>query len=270
MHLVELFLTAVFLLSAAWASSASTGSAQGSSPSASRCVSNNQSRIDSVQGLNEASEPEIPEWVREFENEDREVNQRKKEIVRALRLQAGMSVADIGAGTGTFTFPFAAKVGPSGHVFALENNKERCSYISKIKTDCALHQIHAVESTDRSTRLPANSVDLAFLCDTYHHFDYPEDMLLSILQTLKPGSIFAIVDYERIPGVSTDWVLSHVDKDKDAVKSEIIDAGFEFVDEINSAGLSVHYLMRFSKPRSTTAEQEDARNLSTATVPADE
>jgi predicted methyltransferase len=65
---------------------------------------------------------------------------------------------------------------------------------------------------------------------------------------LRPGGTLVVVDFERIPGTSRQWVLDHVRADKQTVRAEIESAGFRFVDEPRVAGLSENYLMRFEKP----------------------
>jgi predicted methyltransferase len=70
----------------------------------------------------------------------------------------------------------------------------------------------------------------------------------SIFRALRPGGILVVVDFERIPGTSREWVLEHVRADKQTVRGEIESAGFRFIDEPRVPGLEENYLMRFQRP----------------------
>ena len=84
----------------------------------------------------------------------------------------------------------------------------------------------------RSATLDTGSVDLVLACDAYHHFEYPEDMLASIRQALRPGGQLAIIEYERIRGVTDDFCVEHIRAGKGTFTDEIKDAGFDLVKEI--------------------------------------
>lgn len=97
-------------------------------------------------------------------------------------------------------------------------------------------------------RLPPASIDAAFICDTYHHFEFPATSLASIYRALKPGGQVVVVDFERVPGVSSDWTLDHVRAGKEVFRAEIEAAGFEFAEEVEVEGLAENYFLRFRKP----------------------
>ena len=105
----------------------------------------------------------------------------------------------------------------------------------------------SVLCSDRSIRLPSNSLDVVFVCDTYHHFEYPRSTLASIRRALKPGGKLIVVDFERIPGKSRPFILNHVRAGKQVFRNEIVDAGFRFVDELAMPALRENYLLRFER-----------------------
>ncbi|WP_039961755.1 methyltransferase domain-containing protein, partial [Rhodopirellula europaea] len=107
-----------------------------------------------------------------------------------------------------------------------------------------------VLGTDVSIRLPPESADLVFICDTYHHFESPQQSLASIYRALKPGGRLVLIDFERIPGVSREFLLGHVRAGKEVFQSEIVAAGFKFIDEIDVEAFEENYLLRFEKPKS--------------------
>ncbi len=105
-----------------------------------------------------------------------------------------------------------------------------------------------VEGLEDSVALPAASVDLAFVCDTYHHFEYPQSTLESLYAAIRPGGSLVILDFERIPGKSRPWVLEHVRAGKEVFRREIESAGFRFEREVTVEGLKENYVIRFRRP----------------------
>ena len=107
--------------------------------------------------------------------------------------------------------------------------------------------ISSVLGSDRSIGLPPDSVDTVFICDTYHHFEYPQSTLASIYRALKPGGTLVVIDFERIPGKSREFILGHVRAGKDVFRGEIVKAGFKFEDEVKIRQFRENYLLRFRK-----------------------
>ena len=165
--------------------------------------------------------------------------------MQALQLKPEMDIADIGAGTGFYSLLFAAQVGKSGNVFAVDVTDDFVRNIERLASEQNLGNIHAVLSKQKDTRLDSNSIDMAFVCNTYHHFEYPQSMLASIYRALRPGGTMIIIDYRKQPGASSSWVMSHVRSGKQSVIQEIEQAGFKFDSE--SAMLNENYFLRFVK-----------------------
>jgi ubiquinone/menaquinone biosynthesis C-methylase UbiE len=197
-------------------------------------------------GINKPFEnPDVKEYIGKFEGESREIASHSKEIVEACGLRPGMVVADVGAGTGLFTRKFAAQVGPMGKVFAVDISP---AFLKHIDKTCAEHEIKNVQTVlcdQFSTKLPANSVDLVFICDTYHHFEFPQKTMHSVREALRPGGRLILIDFERIEGKTTDWILSHVRAGKDVFVREVVSAGFKVTGE--EKFLKENYFVRFEK-----------------------
>lgn len=197
-------------------------------------------------GINAPFEhPNFQEWVERFEHEGREVYDKRAQIVDATGVQPGMVVADIGAGTGLFTRLFAPRVNPTGMVIAVDISKTFVENILRTSREQNLPNVQGVVNTPTDVALARESVDLAFVCDTYHHFEYPQSMLASIRRALKPNGTLVIVDFERIPGVSSSWVLDHVRAGKETVIAEIEAAGFKLIED--RPLLKDNYFLRFAK-----------------------
>jgi ubiquinone/menaquinone biosynthesis C-methylase UbiE len=174
------------------------------------------------------TDPDVLRWKSELENDQREVYAKRMEITAAVGLKPGMTVADVGAGSGLFTRLFAKAVSPGGRVYAVDISKPLLDYVMQTAKQRRLGNVTAILDTADDTKLPESSVDLVYVCDTYHHFEHPQEVLASIRKALRPGGRLVIVDFERIEGKSPKWLLEHVRAGKGTVKSEIEAAGFRF------------------------------------------
>ena len=190
-------------------------------------------------------DPDWQQWVNTFERTGREVYDRRHDIVDATGVRPGDVVADIGAGTGLFTRLFAERVGPGGRVYAVDIADTFIRNIMRAAEHHGYTNIEGVVNNDRDVSLPAASVDIAFLVDTYHHFEYPVSMLSSIHASLKPGGKLIIIDFRRDPRHSSRWVMGHVRAGKDTVIKEVTDAGFRLVEDIPL--LRTNYYLVFRK-----------------------
>jgi SAM-dependent methyltransferase len=190
---------------------------------------------------------DVQPWVERFEGEAREIAACRDALVAALAPLPGEAVADVGAGTGLFTEPIARAVGPQGVVYAVDIAPAFLEHIRARAAAAGLAQVRTVLCDDRSTGLPPSSVDAAFVCDTYHHLEHPVDTLASLHAALRPGGRLLLVDFEREPGASRDWVLDHVRAGRAAVAAEIEAAGFEFVREVRVEGLAENYVLVFRR-----------------------
>lgn len=191
---------------------------------------------------------DVDRYERVFEGESREVWREREAILRELGLEPGMSVADIGAGTGLFTFPMAAVVGKEGQVYAVDISEGFISHLNEQSTKRGTPQVQTIQCPEDNSGLAKASIDRAFICDTYHHFTYPLTTTRSILDALRPGGRLLVVDFERIEGVSRDWILGHVRADKDTFRKEIEQVGFQFLREVQVDGLEENYCLLFLKP----------------------
>jgi len=188
---------------------------------------------------------DVARWVGTLESESREIAARRAEITAALELRPGQSVADIGAGTGLFEEPLALAVGPTGVVYAVDIAPAFVDHIRERATAAGLTQVQPVLCTDTSTGLPPGCIDLAFVCDTYHHFEHPSDTLASLREALRPGGRLVVVDFDRIEGHSRDWVLQHVRCGREQVVAEIEGAGFHLQRTLPVEGLNENYVLEF-------------------------
>jgi predicted methyltransferase len=197
-------------------------------------------------GINDHyADPDFDIWVSRFESEGREVYDRRQEILNALNLQPGMVVADIGAGTGLFTRLFSTAVGSTGRVYAVDISQVFVDNILRLSHAQGQSNVVGVVNSPKQSGLQTNSVDLIFLCDTYHHFEFPQAMLSSMRQALRDKGRLVVIDYHKIAGISSNWVVDHVRLNQTQVIEEIESAGFEMSREENF--LKQNYYLEFIK-----------------------
>ena len=202
-------------------------------------------------GVNETFESpdlDVDEWIEIFESESREVFARRHEIAKKLELGPGMAIADIGAGTGFFAEIFAGFVGVEGRVYAVEVSPRFLDHLRQRARDRGFPQIEVVEGGERSARLDEASIDVAFLCNTYHHLEHQQAMLARLHRALRPGGRLVVVDFERIEGTSRKWVLEHVRVGKQGVSAEILSAGFTVDRQMRVEGMTENYMLQFRRP----------------------
>lgn len=198
-------------------------------------------------GINDPfRDPDVPGFQEAFETESREVFAQRDAIIKACELKPGATVADIGAGTGLFTRLIAQEVGPEGKVVAVEIAQKFLDHIESTSREAGLANVATVLCNDDSVALEPNSVDVAFICDTYHHFEFPQKTLASIHKALKPEGRLIVIDFRKVEGESTDWVMKHVRAGQDVVEKEIAEAGFEKTGEAAEL-LKENYVAFFQK-----------------------
>ncbi|MCP5546433.1 MAG: methyltransferase [Akkermansiaceae bacterium] len=194
------------------------------------------------------AELKVDDWLKRFEVESREVFHGRKAILKACGIRPGMRVADIGAGTGLFTRMFAQAVGPDGWVYAVDIAPAFLGHIHARAKQEGQANISTILCPQDSVGLPPESIDLAFVCDVYHHFEYPRSTMASLVKAMKPGATLVVIDFIRIEGVSSDWVFGHVRAGEEVFRKEIEDAGLEFKERIELPEVKDNYILRFVKP----------------------
>ncbi|MEX2591176.1 MAG: class I SAM-dependent methyltransferase [Anditalea sp.] len=103
-------------------------------------------------------------------------------------------VADIGAGTGYYTFRIAQKVS-EGKVYAVEIQDDAIQYLKVRSNKLKANHVEPIRGGEKSPNLPDNSVDLAIMVDVYHELLYPQEMLEEIKQSLRPNGKLLLIEY---------------------------------------------------------------------------
>jgi len=158
-----------------------------------------------------------------------------------------MDVADVGAGSGFMARELARLVGPTGTVYAVDINAVMMQHVALRAVADDITNLRTVVCTDRSVNLAPGSVDMVFICNTYHHFEYPLSTLRTIHEALRPGGQIVLVDFRREPGKSRTWILDHVRAGQEVITHEITAAGFELTDSHDVPELQENYVLRFRR-----------------------
>jgi len=128
---------------------------------------------------------------------DREGEEHPDVVMDALGLHGGEVIADLGAGSGYFTFRLAAKVGMTGKVFAVDIQDEMLAAIRQRAADLGVRNVEEVKATEADPKLPTGAVDLVLLVDVYHELAYPYEVMSKVREALKPGGRVVFVEYRK-------------------------------------------------------------------------
>jgi tRNA A58 N-methylase Trm61 len=133
------------------------------------------------------------DWL---ERPEREVEERTDLLVEALALKPGEVVADIGAGSGYFSWRMARRVGEQGVVYAVEIQQEMLDILmANMKQRQVATIVKPVLGTVQDPKLPEAGVDTILLVDVYHEFDFPYEMTRAMVKALRPGGRLVFVEY---------------------------------------------------------------------------
>lgn len=192
-------------------------------------------------------------WEKRFERQGREVHDRRDAVLKALKVSAGDSVADVGVGSGLYTLGLAQAVGPTGKVFGVDVQDYFLEHVEAKAKKAGVENITFVKAAQRSSNLAPESLDLVFMCDVFHHVEYPRTYLASLYAALEPGGRMAVIDYVAEEGKSERWVLDHVRASPAEFRAEFEAAGFVFEDA--PGVLEENFFHIYSKPESHRVEE---------------
>ncbi len=130
-----------------------------------------------------------------LERPEREAEERTDLLLAGLKLTPGETVADLGAGSGYFSWRIAKEVGEKGTVLAVDIQPEMLEVLARNMARRGVKNVKPVLGTNTDPGLPAGTVDLILMVDVYHEFDRPYEMTESMLRGLKPGGRLVFVEY---------------------------------------------------------------------------
>lgn len=128
---------------------------------------------------------------------ERAIEEQPNRLIRALRIQEGATVVDLGAGTGYFTWRLARTVGPEGRVLATDIQPEMLEMLERNMLRRKIENVETILSTELDPKLPLNEVDLVLLVDVYHELAYPLRTMEAVRRSLRPGGRLVVVEYRK-------------------------------------------------------------------------
>ena len=132
------------------------------------------------------------DWL---ERGSREREERPDLLLAALALAPGMAVADVGAGTGYYSWQIAQRIGDAGRVYAVDVQPQMIALLTERMRQRGVRNVQPVLGSTTDTRLAPASIDLALMVDVYHELEFPREVLGSVLRALKPGGRLVLVEY---------------------------------------------------------------------------
>ncbi len=146
-------------------------------------------------------------------------------VIKAIGLKEGMKVGEIGAGQGRYSVILAKRVGDKGHIYANDIDEESLNYLNIRCERDQISNITTILGKTKDPMLPANSLDMIFIVNSYHHFSHPVEVLKNAYPALKQGATLAIIEgvpgrYGRNSGHATP---------KEKLIQEVENAGYSFV-----------------------------------------
>ncbi len=175
-----------------------------------------------------------------LDNPNRDKSQKPEEIIAAMDIKPGMSVADIGTGTG-YMLPFLSRaVGAKGKAYGEDIQTDFLDRAKAKVTSEKLSNVELVLGDETDPKLPRNSVDIELVLDVYHHFDYPDKMLANLSRALKPVGHLVIIDFYKKDRPD------HIRLEHDDVIKEIEANGFKVTGQKDKIGNN-QYMVTFAK-----------------------
>jgi SAM-dependent methyltransferase len=179
------------------------------------------------------------DWL---ERQSRAQEENTSLAIENLPVTAASVVADIGAGSGFYTFRIAPKI-PDGKLYAVEIQEDAIQFLGNRAKELGYEQVVPVQGGEKSPNLPENAIDLAFMVDVYHELEYPVEMLAAIRQSLKPGGKLLLIEYRgedpevRIKPLHKMTVVQ--------VEKELAANGFKLVQ--NGQFMNIQHFLVFEK-----------------------
>jgi len=170
-------------------------------------------------------------WIERLDRPDRIPGLRIDAVIQALGLEDGDVIADIGAGPGAYSIPFARAVAPSGKVLAVDIWPELLDYIETKAAKAGVDNIQTILCKPDDPMLPRDQVDIAYFHDVFHNVPDRQAYLEKLVAYLKPTSRIVIIEQEYDDPIAKQW-----DVPEDRITREQVDlwmssVGFRLVDE---------------------------------------
>ncbi len=169
------------------------------------------------------------DWL---ERSDRQTEENTTLALQQLQLKPGMTVADIGAGTGYYSIRMAKQVQPGGVVLAVDIQPEMLDRLRENAKTAGIANVQTILGTESDPKLPPKSVDVAIMVDVYHELSRPQRVLQHIRSALKPDGELVLLEYRKEdPSVP---IRQEHKMSLEEVKAEVQPEGYRFVKSVET------------------------------------
>lgn len=155
-----------------------------------------------------------------LERKERTKEEDPEKLIKALDIKPGMTVADVGAGSGYHAFMMSPLVGAKGKVIASDIQQEMLDLITKKAAETSVSNVHTVKGTATDPKLPAGKVDLILMVDVYHEFEFPFEMAERMVAALAPGGRMVFVEF-RLEDDKVPIKLVHKMSERQVIKEMV-------------------------------------------------
>lgn len=184
-----------------------------------------------------------PGGVPWLERAEREIEERPQLVIDALEIKPGDTIADLGAGSGYYSFRIAPLVGERGTVLAIDVEPRMLRIVSERARRDGIKNVTTVLGTPSDPNLEPNSIDLLFMVDVYHELEFPFEVMIKVREALKPGGRVALIEYRaEDPAVMIKPV--HKMSERQVIR-ELTAAGFRHQKTVRT--LPLQHLVLFQK-----------------------
>lgn len=164
-----------------------------------------------------------------YEGFDRDGWQHPEQVIEALHVRPGDQIADLGAGSGYFTFDLAETTGPTGTVYAVDIDPDMISLLNDLAAEKGATNVRTILAKPDDAGLPEGQIDLVFTSNTYHHIDDPTAYFARLRRSLAPDGRIAILDLRPDAGWFQRWFGHSTPAEQ--IREEMSAAGYDAVDE---------------------------------------
>lgn len=192
---------------------------------------------------------DIKQYLEHLDSTERDRDQKPSQVIEALRLTPGMAVADLGSGSGYFTRRFIEAVTDTGMVYAVDVEPEMLAYAKE--NVIHMHIAYTAEfilAQPDNPKLPFESVDLLFVCNTIHHLEDRSKYFRNLASSLKPGARISIIDFYPDDRSGELGFPKHHLVSRETIVKELTDAGYRLDREHNF--LPRQYFLEFTAAQS--------------------
>jgi ubiquinone/menaquinone biosynthesis C-methylase UbiE len=197
-----------------------------------------------------------------FNNPRREEWEKTSQIIDALKIQPGTTIADVGSGPGYYTFKFSGLVGPNGKVLAIDTVEEHLNYVKSLCSKFDIKNVETIKDRQDSAGVAANSTDMVFMCSLYHIIyttltEEVKDRFVNSLKTaLKPDGRLVIVDNAVVTQGTLPYHGPHIAKE--LIIGQLYYYGFDLAEQYQF--IPQRYVLVFKKRTERMADTTNTAN----------